>query len=115
MSESPPAVESDREARRVRRRNGLHEGWARMEALWSAALPLLRQQGGDRNFTAGIEPIRYHGANGEVRLEVPSRFFQAWVTRHFLPTIRDTVSQLSGAPCTVRITVGPDNAPERRE
>jgi chromosomal replication initiator protein len=86
-----------------------------MEALWSAALPLLRQQVGDRNFTAWIEPIRYHGANGEVRLEVPSRFFQAWVTRHFLPTIRDTVSELAGSPCAVRVVVGADAAAERRQ
>jgi chromosomal replication initiator protein len=85
-----------------------------MEAIWSAALPLLRQQVGERNFTAWIEPIRCLDSDGEVRLEVPSRFFQSWVTRHFLPTIRDTISQLSGAPCTVRVTVGPDNAPERR-
>ena len=76
-----------------------------MEALWSAALPLLRQHVGDRNFAAWIEPIRCHGADGEVRLEVPSRFFQSWVTRHFLSTIRDTVSELSGAPCTVRVVV----------
>jgi chromosomal replication initiator protein len=86
-----------------------------MEALWSAALPLLRQHVGDRNFTAWIEPIRYHGANGEVRLEVPSRFFQAWVTRHFLSTIRDTVSELSGSPCTVRVVVGSDAAADRRQ
>jgi chromosomal replication initiator protein len=86
-----------------------------MEALWSAALPLLRQHVRDRNFTAWIEPIRYHGANGEVRLEVPSRFFQAWVTRHFLSTIRDTVSELSGSPCTVRVVVGSDAAADRRQ
>src|SRR5215470_18795444 len=85
-----------------------------MEALWSAALPLLRQHVGDRNFAAWIEPIRCLGADGEVCLEVPSRFFQSWVTRHFLSTIRDTVSELSGAPCAVRVVVADVPSPERR-
>ena len=65
-------------------RQRLHEGWARMEALWSAALPLLRQHMGERNFAAWIEPIRCQSCDGEIQLEVPSRFFQSWVTRHFL-------------------------------
>ncbi len=76
-----------------------------MEALWSAALPLLRQHVGERNFAAWIEPIRCCDADDEIRLEVPSRFFQSWVTRHFLPAIRDTLSGLAGAPCAVRVTV----------
>jgi len=85
-----------------------------MEALWSAALPLLRQHVGERNFTAWIEPIRCLGAEGEVRLEVPSRFFQSWVTRHFLSTIRDTMAELSGAPCPVRVVVAVESPAERR-
>src|SRR5262245_3538608 len=85
-----------------------------MEALWSAALPLLRQHVGDGNFAAWLEPLRALGADGEVRLEVPSRFFQSWVTRHFLSTIRDTMSELSGAPCAVRVVVAEAPSPERR-
>jgi chromosomal replication initiator protein len=85
-----------------------------MEALWSAALPLLRQHVGERNFTAWIEPIRCTSSEGEVRLEVPSRFFQSWITRHFVPAIRDTMSQLSGTPCAVRVVVAPEPAAERR-
>jgi chromosomal replication initiator protein len=85
-----------------------------MEALWSAALPLLRQHVGERNFTAWIEPIRCISSVGEIRLEVPSRFFQSWVTRHFVPTIRDTMSQLSGTPCPVRVVVASEPAGERR-
>jgi len=85
-----------------------------MEALWSAALPLLRQHVGERNFSAWIEPIRCFDSEGEIRLEVPSRFYQSWITRHFLPTIRDTVSELSGAPCVVRVVVATESPPERR-
>ncbi|MGH7787207.1 MAG: chromosomal replication initiator protein DnaA [Candidatus Binatia bacterium] len=84
-----------------------------MEALWSAALPLLQQHLGERNFAAWIEPIRCEGVGGEIRLEVPSRFFQAWVTRHFLTSIRDTLSTLSGAPCAVRVIVADGRAPMR--
>jgi chromosomal replication initiator protein len=76
-----------------------------MEALWSAALPLLRQQLGERNFSAWIEPIHCRGSGEEIRLEVPSRFFQHWVTRHFLAYIRDTLAQLSGVNPQVRLVV----------
>jgi chromosomal replication initiator protein len=76
-----------------------------MEALWSTALPALRQHMGERNFAAWIEPITCRAVDGELQLEVPSRFFQSWVTRHFLPTIHETLSSLAGAPCTVRVVV----------
>jgi len=85
-----------------------------MEALWSAALPLLRQHVGERNFVAWIEPIRCLDSEGEFQLQVPSRFFQSWVNRHFLPTIRDTMSGLSGAPCAVRVVVAAEPAAPRR-
>ncbi len=85
-----------------------------MESIWSAALPLLRQQVGERNFSAWIEPIRCQNNAGEMRLEVPSRFFQAWVTRHFLTAIRDTVAQMAGRPCTVRLAVCEDATPAGR-
>ena len=60
---------------------------------------------GERNYAAWIEPIRCEVVDGDIRLEVPSRFFQSWVTRHFLPTIHETLSGLAGAPCTVRVVV----------
>ncbi|MDX2165670.1 MAG: chromosomal replication initiator protein DnaA [Deltaproteobacteria bacterium] len=82
-----------------------------MEALWSAALPVLRQHMGERNFAAWIEPIRCQGDARDIQLEVPSRFFQSWVTRHFLPTIRDTLTELAGTPCAVRVVVAPDGTP----
>ena len=84
-----------------------------MEELWSAALPALRQHMGDRNFAAWIEPIRCHVEDGEIRLDVPSRFFQSWVTRHFLPTIHDTLSGLAGAPCVVRVVVAERSGVQR--
>jgi len=85
-----------------------------MEALWSAALPLLRQQVGERNFSAWIEPIRCVSGNGEVCLEVPSRFFQEWITRHFLSAIREALTQLGGEPCAVRAVVAAGDDPQAR-
>jgi chromosomal replication initiator protein len=76
-----------------------------MEELWSAVLPRLREQLGERNFCAWIEPIRCHEDGDGMRLEVPSRFFQEWLTRHFLPTIRETVAERAGKPLAIRVVV----------
>jgi chromosomal replication initiator protein len=80
-------------------------------ALWSAALPLLRQHLGERNYAAWIEPIQSTIVDGELRLEVSSRFVQSWVTRHFLPVIRDTLNELAGAQCMVRVVVADERPP----
>jgi chromosomal replication initiator protein len=74
-----------------------------MEELWSAALPLLRQQVGERNFVAWIEPIRCEREGETLRLEVPNRFFQEWITRHFLHTIRTALATVAGATPPVRL------------
>ncbi|MBI1817925.1 MAG: chromosomal replication initiator protein DnaA [Deltaproteobacteria bacterium] len=76
-----------------------------MEELWSAALPLLRQQVGERNFVTWIEPIRCTSDREGVCLEVPNRFFQEWITRHFLATIRNTLAAVAGDARAVRAVV----------
>jgi chromosomal replication initiator protein len=75
-----------------------------MEAEWLEALPKLRQQLGDRNFATWIEPIQCSRDERGLRLEVPNRFFQEWVTRHFLPHIRQTL-RVDDPMRTVRIVV----------
>jgi chromosomal replication initiator protein len=79
-----------------------------MDAEWLEALPLLRQKFGERNFATWIEPIRCARDEYGLRLEVRSRFFQEWVTRHFLPCIRQTLSAPNGAVPSVRIVVAAD-------
>ena len=101
-----------------------------MQELWATALPLLRQQVGERNFVTWIEPIRCASDEEGLRLEVPNRFFQEWVTRHFLSAICSSLAGVNGSPCAVRVVVGGDwsapaplpprparrtPAPERRE
>ena len=76
-----------------------------MEAEWLEALPVLRQKFGERNFATWIEPIRCARDEHGLRLEVASRFFQEWVTRHFLPCIRQTLSAGNGVAPPVRIVV----------
>jgi len=80
-----------------------------MESVWLEALPRLRHEVGDRNFATWIEPIRCARDERGLRLEVPNRFFQEWVTRHFLDGIRSTLNGL-GASGEVRIAVVPSGA-----
>jgi chromosomal replication initiator protein len=76
-----------------------------MEPEWLAALARLRQEVGERNFTTWIEPIRCCRDESGLRLEVASRFFQEWVTRHFLANIRAALSEGSSKVSAVRIVV----------
>jgi chromosomal replication initiator protein len=85
--------------------NRLREGRVYMQKLWSRALPLLCQRVGERNFQAWIEPIHCEVEEDGVRLEVPSRFFQEWLTRHFLRAISNVLAELNGSPCVVRLVV----------
>jgi chromosomal replication initiator protein len=79
-----------------------------MEAEWLAALPRLRQQVGERNFATWIEPILCTRDDNGLRLEVTSRFFQEWVTRHFLSSIRDALAHGTGTASAVRVVVACD-------
>jgi chromosomal replication initiator protein len=86
-----------------------------MVALWSAALPKLRVQLGERNFIAWIEPMRCVEADETLQLEVPSQFFLNWVEKNFLCAIADTVAGLRGEPLPVRLVLsdGERAAPQR--
>jgi chromosomal replication initiator protein len=77
-----------------------------MEAVWQAALPKVREQVGERNFATWIEPIRCSSDGEGLRLEVPNLFFQEWVTRHYLGTIRAVLCQLALEVPPVRVVVG---------
>src|SRR5262245_56786300 len=79
-----------------------------MEEIWSAALPLLRERVGERNFSTWIEPIRCSIVGDEICLRVPSRFFQEWVVGHFIAVIRDVVARVSGSTYPIRVVVGGD-------
>ncbi|HEX7407169.1 MAG TPA: chromosomal replication initiator protein DnaA [Candidatus Binatia bacterium] len=84
-----------------------------MEADWLEALPRMRQLVGDRNFATWIEPICCSKDETGFLLEVGSRFFQEWVTRHFLPTIRQTLTKADGKAPAVRVGVAAQRAESR--
>lgn len=77
-----------------------------MEAVWQAALPRIREQLGERNYATWIEPIHCSVDNEGLRLEVANQFFQEWVTRHYLGTIRTALCQCTPEVPTVRVVVG---------
>lgn len=81
-----------------------------METEWLAVLPRLRQQVGERNFTTWIEPIQCAKDENGFRLEVSSRFFQEWVSRHFLGCIRDSFAEATGTETDIRLVVRPELA-----
>lgn len=69
------------------------------------ALPRLRERVGERNFATWIEPVRCARDAAGWRLEVPSRFFQEWLLRHFLGTIREALGEGDGTVPSVRVVV----------
>ena len=77
-----------------------------MDTIWRRALPILREQLGERNYATWIEPMRDVTEPGSLRLEVPNRFFHEWVNRHFLEQIRGAVALAAGAPMEIRVVVG---------
>lgn len=83
-----------------------------MVAVWQAALPRLREQLGERNFATWIEPIRCAADEEGLRLEVSNQFFQDWVTRHYLATIRTALCQCTLDVPPVRVVVAPRPAAE---
>jgi chromosomal replication initiator protein len=77
-----------------------------MLAEWERALVRLREQLGERSFATWIEPIRCEKDSKGLRLEVDSHFFQEWVTRHFLSSIRGALNGEEQSSVPVRIVVG---------
>jgi chromosomal replication initiator protein len=104
-----PSVDN-RRARPTGLAQGLWEGRQQMEAEWLEALPRLRQLVGDRNFATWIEPIRCAKNGNGLCLEVGSRFFQEWVTRHFLSAIRQALTRADGTVPALRIAVAGEQA-----
>jgi len=76
-----------------------------MEAEWCEALPRLRERVGERNFATWIEPIQCGRDASGLRLEVASRFFQEWVSRHFLTTIHDVLAEGGRRSPALRVVV----------
>lgn len=84
-----------------------------MQTEWLEALPRVRQVVGERNFATWIEPIGCSKDENGFVLEVGSRFFLEWVTRHFLSTIRQALAKTDGTVPAVRLVIATPGAETR--
>ncbi|MGH7827242.1 MAG: chromosomal replication initiator protein DnaA [Candidatus Binatia bacterium] len=77
-----------------------------MAGLWEAALAELSERLGKQNFETWIKPIRcksFH--DGEIRLEVPNRFFRDWLTEHHLEQIAAVLGSISHRPVNISLNI----------
>ncbi len=86
-----------------------------MVVPWESVVPELRERLGEKNYLAWIDPVEAVPTEGQVLLRVPSVFFQSWIERYFLQTIRTTVERYAGSDCAVRFEVVADRKAVRDE
>ncbi len=89
-----------------RRASGESARTAAPRRLWEAALPRIRARVGDHNFEAWIAPLRVEDDPDALTLAAPDATVSASVNRHFVPLIAKVVTEISGRPCRVRVSVG---------
>ncbi|QWV93345.1 chromosomal replication initiator protein DnaA [Geomonas oryzisoli] len=67
-----------------------------MENIWLEAQANLKQVLTEQTYTTWIEPLKFLGATADtVVLEVPSSFFQKWVTDKYLSMIKEVLSAIT--------------------
>ncbi len=67
-----------------------------MEAttVWKSCLEEITRYVSDQHFTTWFQPIRVvGGGDGELKLEVPNRFFLDWFKEHYLPLIQEVLKK----------------------
>lgn len=88
--------------------------------VWEAALEELRGRLSEHTFVAWLAPLRFVALESPVlRVRIPHRFFADWISPRYLPDLLETMTRLSGQPCTqVEWLVEPAGQPadaERRD
>jgi chromosomal replication initiator protein len=77
-----------------------------LDAIWRGARERLRGELAAKDYETWIAPLHAaRWASGELTLEAPSAFCRDWLRRHFLGRVEEAVTQASGAPATVVLTV----------
>ncbi|WP_129125070.1 chromosomal replication initiator protein DnaA [Geomonas oryzae] len=67
-----------------------------MENIWLEAQANLKQVLTEQTYTTWIEPLKFLGATADtVVIEVPSVFFQKWVTEKYLSMIKEVLSAIT--------------------
>jgi chromosomal replication initiator protein len=72
-----------------------------MHTVWEAALEELRGRLSEHTFVAWLAPLRFVALESPVlRVRIPHRFFADWISPRYLPDLLETMTRLSGQPCT---------------
>ncbi|ACH37034.1 chromosomal replication initiator protein DnaA [Citrifermentans bemidjiense Bem] len=68
-----------------------------MENIWLEAQTNLKQVLTEQTYSTWIDPLKFLGATVDtIVLEVPSSFFQKWVTDKYLAMIKEAISAVNG-------------------
>ena len=67
-----------------------------MENVWLEAQANLKKVLTGQTYTTWIDPLKFLGATDDtIVLEVPSSFFQKWVTDKYLAMIKEAISAVN--------------------
>ncbi len=70
-----------------------------MNELWERALEDLRGKLSSENFETWLAPVRCVKVEPELLvLRIPNRFFQDWISAHYLPMLLDSLNRETGQP-----------------
>jgi chromosomal replication initiator protein len=83
-----------------------------MEKIWLEAQANLKKVLTDQTYTTWIDPLKFLGATDDtIVLEVPSSFFQKWVTDKYLSMIKEAISAVNPKSYQIEFHIG-DPRPE---
>lgn len=72
-----------------------------MDGLWTEALAGLRERLSSENFDTWLAPVECVSVAGSaVTLKIPNRFFQDWISTHYLDLIIDALNQRASTTVT---------------
>jgi chromosomal replication initiator protein len=67
--------------------------------LWERALVDLRGRLSSENYETWLGPVRCAGLDNDIlRLKIPNRFFQDWISAHYLPLVLESLARELGRP-----------------
>jgi chromosomal replication initiator protein len=87
-----------------------------MENIWLEAQANLKKVLTGQTYTTWIDPLKFLGATDDtIVLEVPSSFFQKWVTDKYLSMIKEAISAVNGKEYQIEFHVGEPRSEEKQE
>jgi chromosomal replication initiator protein len=87
-----------------------------MENVWLEAQANLKKVLTAQTYTTWIDPLKFLGAtNDTIVLEVPSSFFQKWITDKYLSMIKEAISAVNSKSYQIEFHIGEAKAEEAAE